>query len=135
STMKPTIGHIMRDINAADQPRLRNNLLDFEDAEYTFGDFVAGWTTLAHDGGAVVHHPSVASYSALNIPASKNGLLTCGIKLPSFLCRSDVFVRPVTSRYDRFTSDDLQIDGRFREPGPLLTTTATPAGTITDVRN
>src|SRR5947207_3277229 len=72
---------------------------------------------LAHDISASPVKPRMAAMSALDIPASRSGLLVCGIQLPSFLQSAYVLVR----------------DDGSEEPSPHLSSVVTPAGTITDI--
>lgn len=106
--------HIFRDLHAQDKPRYRNQLLDSDDDDVTFLDFVAGWVALAHDHSVDVTEHFQNPYSASHIAATSNGLGSCGVQCPAYLLDDDV-VRP------------MDIGNR-----PKLTTTISPAGSITD---
>src|SRR5690348_12376301 len=83
---------------------------------FALADFT-GWLNLAHDVSANPMKPTVAALSAVDILASRKGLLACGIELPSFLQSANVIVRDAI--------------GQNKEPS--LSSTLTPAGTITDI--
>jgi hypothetical protein len=118
SVTNPTPAHIFRDLYAQTKPRYRNQLLDVDQDDAMLCDIVAGWVALAHDIRADVTEPAQIPFAASDILASERGLDTCGIKIPECLLTEDVAIRPVT----------------FEDPGsnPRLTTTITPAGSITD---
>jgi hypothetical protein len=93
-------------------------LIDEDDDDSLFCDFVAGWTALAHDPAADVTDLSQVPYAASDIPASERGLGTCGIGPPKFFDDEDICVRPEN------VGDP--------KSEPRLTTTISPAGSITD---
>ena len=119
-TFSPSLSpaHVIRDLSEQHQPRYRNQLVDEDDDDATFCDFVAGWTALAHDSAADVTDLSQVPFAASDIPASQRGLHSCGIQRPKFFDDEDICVRPVNF-------GDLNSE-------PKLTTTISPAGSITD---
>lgn len=110
--------HIIRDLYVQQKPRYRNQLLDIDEDDALFCDFVAGWVALAYDPAADVTDVSLTPYAASDIPASEQGLEACGIQRPEIFKDVDVCVRPIDLA-DEFSK-------------PRLTTTLSPAGSITD---
>jgi hypothetical protein len=116
SSLSPA--HIIRDLYVQQKPRYRNQLLDIDEDKALFCDFVAGWVALAHDPAADVTDVSQTPYAASDIPASDQGLEACGIQRPDIFNDMDICVRPIDLT-DEFSK-------------PRLTTTLSPAGSITD---
>lgn len=115
--LKPSPAHIIYDLQAQEKPRYRNQLLDFDDDDTRFLDFITGWVALAHDPGVNVTDPVQIPYSVSDVLATERGLDNCGITLPDCLSDDDVAVRPIDF-------------GNVSKP--RLTTTLSPAGSITD---
>jgi hypothetical protein len=124
SSKLPSPAHVFRDLyeqhthNRSEFRHYRNQLLDRDDEDTTFADFAAGWVALADKMNADVKDPSQTPYSVSNVLASPSGIAGCGLKLPSFLSHSNVCVRPL---------DFNNVNGP-----PHITTTISPAGSITD---
>jgi hypothetical protein len=117
----PSPAHIIRDLFGAQRHRIRNQLLDVDcDTVTSMCDFVAGWVALAHDPGSDVTNPSQTPFSASDILATTEGLSACGARPPRLIYETDVVARPVD-----FETDSGDCDLR-------LTTTISPAGSITD---
>ena len=116
SSLSPA--HVIRDLYVQQNPRYRNQLLDVDDDKALFCDFVAGWVALAHDPVADVTDISQTPYAASDIPSSEQGLEACGIQHPEMFNDADICVRPVDIA-DEFSK-------------PRLTSTLSPAGSITD---
>jgi hypothetical protein len=110
--------HVIRDLFAQPRPRYRNQVLDVDDDDALFCDFVAGWAALAHDTGADVTDISQTPFASSDIPATQQGLRSCGIQYPAIFNDPDVCVRP----------EDFAGDPRNYR----LTTTISPDGSITD---
>ena len=110
--------HVIRDLHAQPRPRYRNQILDVDDDVALFCDFVAGWVALANDPGVDVTDICHTPFASSDIPATQQGLLGCGIQYPKIFEDSDICIHPVDS------AGDLR---KYR-----LTTTISPAGSITD---
>lgn len=110
--------HVMRDLYAHPRPRYRNQLLDVDADDTLIFDFVAGWVALADNAGADVTDTCQTPFASSDIPATDQGLHSCELQYPEIFIDPNIFVRP-----DDFTGDPR----KYR-----LTTTISPAGSITD---
>jgi len=116
----PSPGHIFHDVTAQGSTvRYHNQFQDLDCKDIGFCDFVAGWASLADDPSTDISQRSLTPYSASDILAScEKGLASCSVTLPKFFHDIDVAAR-------RVHSEDPSSEFR-------LTTTITPAGSITD---
>lgn len=124
---EPTFAHVVRDFLAAGKNKVALTPVHSGVGDFKPNDFLTSLVVLSNDPGADPANRMQTPLVAWNVPASKDGLEQCGIRLPPALLKHDVFVSPVCM--------GCKLPSDHRRKPPLFHTIIKPAGTLIDVHD